>query len=85
MKYMKLNPRALGYALAIVSGVGWFLVHAFSLLTGVGKLTVTTIGAYHPLFSYTWGGALVVAIENFICGFVVGWVLAWVYNKYLRE
>lgn len=80
---MQINSKAFGFAAAILAGAGWFLVMIFSLLTGVGETTLTTIGSYHPFFSYSWAGMIIIVIENLICGFIFGWIFAKVYNKLL--
>ena len=80
---MQLNPKALGLTVAILSGAFWFLAMTFSLLTGIGEVTLTTIGAFHPFFSYSWAGMIIIVIEHLIAGFIVGWIFAKVYNKLL--
>ena len=79
---MKLNPQALGYALALVVGGFWLIAMGFSLLTGIGHTTITTLGSMHPFFSYSWGGLIVIVAEHLVAGFIVGWILAWFYNKF---
>ena len=80
----QLNPKALGLASAILCGAFWFLAMSFSLLTGIGEITLTTIGSFHPFFTYSWLGMIVLVIEHFIGGFIGGWVFAWLYNKFLK-
>lgn len=80
---MQLNPKALGYTIAIISGAFWFLAMTCSLITGIGKITMTTIGSFHPFFTYSWAGMVIIVIESLICGFIVGWIFAWLYNKFL--
>lgn len=82
---MKLSPKALGYTVAILGGAYWFLAMSFSLLTGIGEITLSTIGAYHPFFSYSWAGMIILVIEHLICGYIVGWIFAWVYNKQIKQ
>jgi hypothetical protein len=79
---MELNRRGLGLATAVFAGASWFLVMSFSLLTGIGEITVTTIGAFHPFFSYSWPGMVIVVVEHLIGGFVAGWIFAWLYNRF---
>lgn len=81
---MSLNSKAFGLAVAILSGAYWFLAMSFSLLTGIGEITLTTIGAYHPFFSYSWAGMIIIVIEHLIAGFIAGWIFAWLYNKLLK-
>lgn len=82
---MQLNPKAFGYAIALLAAVFWFLAMSFLLLTGVGETTLTTIGAFHPFFSYSWSGMVIVVIEHLIGGFIVGWLFARVYNRFPRR
>jgi len=81
---MQLNPKALATATAIFLALIWLVVMGFSLLTGVGKTTVNTLGGMHPYYGYSWGGLIVIVIEHLICGYVLGWVFAKLYNKYLK-
>lgn len=81
---MQLNPKGLAAALGIFGGAAWAIAMIFSFLTGVGVRTLITIGSYHPFFSYSWGGMLIMAIEHLIAGYVVGWIIAKLYNKYSR-
>ncbi len=80
----KLNPKALGLAAAVVTSLWWFLTMTFSLLTGIGEMTMITLGSYHPFFSYSWPGMVVVVVESFIYNFVVGYVFVLLYNKFLK-
>jgi len=77
---MQLNPKAFGLSMAILSGVCWFVSMVFSLLTGIGKITMTTIGAFHPFFTYSWAGMIIVTVEELVAGFILGWIFAWLYN-----
>ncbi len=79
---MRLSPKALGLAFGIVTAIGWFLTMSFSLLTGIGEVTMTTLGAFHPWFSYSWLGMVIVVIEHLVGGFIVGWFFAWIYNRF---
>lgn len=81
---MNLNPKALGLTAAILASACWFLAMVFSLLTGIGTITLTTIGSFHPFFSYSWAGMIIIVIEHLIAGFIVGWIFAWLYNKLLK-
>jgi hypothetical protein len=81
---MQLNSKALGYTAAIFAGGMWLLLMVFSLLTGIGEMTITTFGSYHPFFSYSWIGLVVIVVEHLIGGFILGWIFAWLYNKFSR-
>lgn len=81
---MKLNKLSLAYTLAIFYGVGAFLMMAYSLLTGKASDFMARAAVLHWA-SYSWGGAILVLIEETICGFIVGWLFAWVYNKLAKD
>lgn len=81
---MQLNPKSLGLASAIICGALWLLAMLFSLATGIGEITLTTIGSFHPFFSYSFGGMIIIVIENLIVGYVFGWLFAWLYNKFAK-
>ena len=78
---MQLNPKALGWAAGILSGAFWFLAMTFSLASGLGARTLTTLGSFHPLFSYSWIGMVIITVEHLIAGYIIGWIFAWLYNK----
>lgn len=80
---MQLNVKAFAMALAVFLALVWLVVMGFSLLTGVGQATVNTLGGFHPYYSYSWGGLVVIVIEHLIGGYILGWVFAKLYNKYL--
>ena len=82
---MSLNPKALGMALGALQGLVWFALMTLSLLSGIGIRTLTTIGSFHPFFSYSWGGMIVAVIEHLIIGYVLGWLLAKLYNNFLKQ
>lgn len=82
---MKLSQKALGYAVGVFAGAFWFLAMSFSLLSGVGKRTIETLGGLHPLYSYSWVGMITLVVEHLIGGFIVGWIFAWLYNKFLSS
>ncbi len=82
---MQLNSKALGYALALLAAGFWLLAMGLSLLTGVGHTTISTLGGFHPFFSYSWTGLLVIIVEHLIFGYIVGWVFAWLYNKFANQ
>lgn len=79
---MKLDSKAFAKAVAIFSGGWWLVIMGFSLIFGVGQQTISTLGSYHPFFSYNWGGLVVIVIEHLIGGFILGWIFAWLYNRF---
>ena len=79
---MQLNPKALGLTAGVLGGAFWLVAMMLSLLTGFGEQTLTTLGSWHPFFSYSMGGMVVIVIEHFVAGFIAGWIFAAVYNKF---
>ena len=80
----ELNKKALGLAAGTLAGAGWFLAMTFSLLAGVGEITMTTVGSFHPFFTYSWAGMVIIVVEHLIGGFLVGWTFAWLYNRFAK-
>ncbi len=78
---MKLNSKAFGKAFGLFVGGAWFLAMGFSLLTGIGVRTITTLGAFHPWFSYSWGGLAWMVAGHLVGGALLGWAFAELYNK----
>jgi len=81
---MQLDKIALAWAVAIFDGVAVFLMMAFSLLTGRVSFVLSRVASLHWT-SYSWTGALVMAIEHIVVGFILGWVFAWLYNLFVKE
>ena len=80
---MNLNSKAIGLSLGILAGGIWLVLMAFSFLTGVGVRTLSTLGGYHPFFSYSWGGAVMMGLEHLVGGFVIGWLFTKLHNYFL--
>lgn len=80
-----LNPKALGLTLGVLSGLFWLVAIPVSLWTGLLDQTLQGWGALHPRFSYTYGGAVWMAVMHLVGGFVWGYVIAWTYNKFLAK
>ena len=81
---MQLDKIALAWAVAIFDGAAVFLMMTFSLLTGRVSYVMSRAAALHWA-SYSWVGALVMAIEHVIGGFILGWIFAWFYNLFVKE
>ncbi len=82
---MKLNGKALGLTIALLASIFWLVAMIVSLVTGFGKETLTTWGSWHPFFTFSWAGMIVIVIEHFIGGFILGGIFAWLYNKMLAR
>lgn len=81
---MKLNPKALGFTVAIFCSAFWLILMSVTLLTGYAKTLVVAVGALHPFFSFSWIGLIFMVVEHFIGGFIIGWLFAWLYNKFVK-
>lgn len=82
--HMKFDKLAMAWAFAIFNCLVVFLVMAFSLLTGRASDILTRAAALHWA-SYSWVGALTMAVEQAVVGFILGWFFAWAYNSFARE
>ena len=78
---MKLNEKALALTAGIFAGVVWLLVMIISLASGYAKDVILKVGALHPGFSYTYGGAIWMGILHFIGAAIFAYIFAWLYNK----
>ena len=83
----KLKPKAVGYALAIVSGI---VSLACLLLVVIAKdFTINLFGAiFHGIDlskitadNITIGSAVLGFVEVVVLGFILGWLFAVIYNK----
>lgn len=78
---MKLDTKAFSLTLAILAAAIWLVIMAVSLLTGLGARTISTLGSYHPFFSYSFLGLVAMVAEHFIGGYVIGLIFSGLYNK----
>lgn len=77
-----LNSKALGLTAGVLGGLFWLVAIPVSMWTGFLDQTLQGIGALHPRFSYTYGGAVWMAVMHLVGGFAGGYIFAWVYNKF---
>jgi len=77
----KLNAVALGYSLAILSGLCMLLLGIFGYF-GVYAGAVGMMGQWHMFFSISPFGIITGIIEAVIIGFICGWLIAYFYNKF---
>ena len=84
---MKLNARALGFALGVIWGVAILLVTLVSLWTGraYGKHFLYAVASIYPGYSITNRGALLGLCYGFVDAFVFGWLIAHLYNCFAKE
>ena len=73
----RLNPYALGYALAILRAV----VVLFVTFFGPDRF-IELLEKLHFTYSYTITGVIVGTAETAVWGLVMGWGLAWLYNRF---
>ena len=74
----RLDPLALGAALAFVAGLGVFLATIILLIRGgdlVGP-TLSLLGQYFIGYSVTWAGAILGFFYAAILGFITGFAFA---------
>lgn len=77
-----LNSRAFGSAVGVLAGAFWFFAMDISLLFHVGERTLTTLGSFHPYFTYSWTGMIVIVLEHLVGGYIIGWIFAKLYNAF---
>lgn len=77
----KLNELALGYSLAILSGL---CMLALGILGNLGLYLggVGMMQEWHMFFSLSFTGIITGIIEALIYGFVGGWLIAYFYNRF---
>lgn len=83
---MKLNPRALGFAVGVVSGVVILLITLASLWTArsYGKYCLYVTASILPGYDISTGGALLGLCYGFTGGFGFGWIVAALYNFFVK-
>ena len=83
--FARVDPLALGTAVACVAGGGVFLATAVLLLKGGATVgpTLSLLGQYLVGFRVTWSGAAVGLIEAAAAGFVAGYATAELRNRTL--
>ena len=78
----KINAKALGYSLAILSGLCMLLLGIFGNL-GLYLAGVEAMQKWHLFFSLSLIGIIAGIIEALIFGFIIGWLIAYFYNKFI--
>ena len=77
----KLNANALGYSLAVLSGLCMLLLGILGNL-GFYPAGVEMMQQWHMFFSLSIGGIIAGIIEASVWGFVTGWLVAYFYNMF---
>lgn len=78
---MKLSKKAFGISLGFTCGAAVFVFMLVSLWTSYAQDLLMLVGPLHPGFSYSYTGAIWMAVLHFIMGYIFGWIIAWVYNR----
>lgn len=77
----KLNEKALGFSLAIISAICMLLLGilgSFGIYTGA----VEAMQRWHLFFSLSIDGIIAGIIEAAVWSFIAGWLIAYFYNKF---
>lgn len=77
----KLDARALGYSLAVLSGLYMLLLGILGNL-GFYLVGIEAMQQWHVFFSLSIGGIITGIIEASIWGFISGWLIAYFYNVF---
>lgn len=77
----KLNAKALGYSLAILSGLFMLLLGILGNL-GIYMGGVEMMEQWHMFFNLSIGGIVAGTVEALVLGFIGGWLIAYFYNKF---
>ncbi len=77
----KLNEIALGYSIAIISGLGMILFWIFGKI-GFYRDATDMMMQMHMFFNMNITGMITGAIEAAVWGFIAGWLIAYFYNKF---
>lgn len=78
----KLNPLALGYSLAILSGISMLLLGILGYL-GIFTEAIEMMIQWHIFFDISFIGIIAGIIEASIWGFVGGYLFGYIYNKFV--
>ena len=79
--FAPVHKRALGSAVGVVFGLGFFLVTAFHIvLNPVPALPIALLAQFFYGYEVTWWGSVVGLAWGFFTGFVAGWFVAFVHN-----
>lgn len=74
----RLDPRALGLAMAVLFGLALFLATTILVLQGgprVGPM-LSLLSQYFPGYTVTWAGAVIGFVYAAVCGFLIGFFFA---------
>ena len=78
----KLDAKALGYSLAILSGLCMLLLGILGNLK-IYMGAVNMMQQWHMFFNLTILGIITGIIEAAIISFIFGWLIAYFYNRFV--
>lgn len=82
---MKLDPKGLALAVAIVTAVLWILCSVFVSIAPGPAMGITGHMVHADLSEFTWslswGGVLVGLVSWTLAAAVPAWLIAWTYNR----
>lgn len=83
---LKLNARAWGIAVGLISGTGLFAATVLLLIKGGAEVGahLSLLGMLLPGYRVSLGGAVIGFAYLFVIGYAVGRVIGGVYNKLAR-
>lgn len=81
MKSQHLNTHGLGIALAILSGIGMFILSLLGL-SGRALKVVEMMQWHHIWYNLTAFGIIAGIIEAAVFSYVVGHLFGWLYNRF---
>ena len=78
----RVQAGVLALVLAIVSGVGLFIMTAFLLIKGGSNVGyhLRLLGQYFPGYSVTWAGCFIGLLYGAMLGAIIGWSIGKIYN-----
>jgi hypothetical protein len=76
-----LDPKRLGLAAGILSGLAMFILTIVSMKTGYGAAWLNLVMSIYPGYTITFVGAFIGFIYGFIDGFVCLYLFGWLYNR----
>lgn len=79
-KYAKLSVCNLGAAMAVVCGLGMFLLALGSMWFNAGTAIVDILGTLYVGYDSSFGGAIIGLFWGALKGFIGGILLAVIYN-----
>lgn len=84
---LRLNARAWGLAVGLLSGGGLFVATNFLVLKGGPNVGthLNLLGVYFPGFRVTFLGSFIGFVYGFVLGYAAGRLIGAVYNRLVRS